>query len=344
MRVGNIDARPGEHKFGYLEVAKSRSGLSPDIPVHIFAGAEPGPTLLVESAVHGPEIIGTIAILNVVERLDPKEMRGNLVAVPVVNRIGFELQDRPSPIDGKDILRLFPGDPTGSVSDQLAHIYFEEVIKKVDVMIDFHAGGRTAYERYVCFAADRDPERPSEIEEKRHKLVVAFGLDTAAYFPRGIFAGTESEDAVEDAGVVLFTPELGGGTGWYKNGEENLQAAERGIWNVMKAMRMIPGDLQADGPTCTIYNAGVVLWKPPADGLFIRKKGFGELVKEGEIYGILQDPYTGELLAEMRNTREATVIPSGQNWPTVGSTSIGILGIVDEIVDRDSADLYVSFD
>jgi hypothetical protein len=76
----------------------------------------------------------------------------------------------------------------------------------------------------------------------------------------------------------------------------------------------------------------------------VRKKLFGELVKEGEIYGTLQDPYTGEELAHLYNTKEAIVIPSGQNWPTVGATSIGILGLIDRIEDRRTVDLYVSFD
>jgi len=344
MHIGSIEAQPGEHAFGYLDVAQSRSGISPSIPIHIFAGASPGPTLLVQAAIHGGEIIATIAILDLVQKLDPRKLRGNLIAVPVVNRIGFELQDRGSKIDGKDILRLFPGNPRGSVSDQVAHAYFEQVITRANVMIDFHAGGRTAYERYVCFAADRDPANPSEIEKIRHKLVVAFGLDTAAYFPRGIFTGTESEDAIERAGVVMFTPELGGGTGWLKNGDDNVREAERGIVNTMKAMGMIDGEIEADGSLCTIYNACVVLWKPPVDGLFIRKKGFGEYVREGDVYGVLQDPYTGRELSVIHNTHDATVIPSGQEWPTIGSTSIGILGIVDRVVDRRSTAVHHVFD
>jgi len=344
MRVGNIEARPGEHAFGYLKVAKSRSGLSPDIPVHIFAGAEPGPTLLVEGAIHGSEIIGSMGILNFVKKADPKKIRGNVIAVPVVNRMGFELSERGSRIDGKDISRLFPGNPKGTVSEQVAYVYFEEVIKQANVMIDFHAGGLTAYERYVLFTAEKDPYNLTEIEKKRQKLVVAFGLDQAAFFPPGTFGANKSKEAIESAGVVMFTTEFGGGTGWFKNGEDNVRDAERGIWNTMKAMRMIEGEFEADGPLCTIYNAGVVLWKPPVDGLFIRKKSFGELVKEGEIYGTLQDPYTGEDLAHLYNTKEAIVIPSGQNWPTVGATSIGILGIVDRVEDRRTADLYVSFD
>lgn len=344
MKIGNIEAKPGERAFGYLEIGKGRSGMDVDIPIHILAGAEPGPTLLVEAAVHGNEIIATIGILDALEKLDPRNMRGNLIAVPVLNRSAFELQGRASPHDGKDILTRFPGNPNGSIADQIAFTYFHEVVCKANVMIDFHAGGRTAYERYVCYEADNDPNNPSEIERKRHKLVAAFGLDTAAYFPPGIFAGTETEDAIEEAGVVLFTPELGGGTGWHENGEANVRDAERGILNTLKAMRIIDGDLETDGRYCTVYNACVVLWKPNQDGLFVRLKDFGEHVSKGEIYAVLQDPYTGKTLAEIPNSQEATVIPSGQNWPTVGSTSIGILGVVDRVIDLESEDLYVSFD
>ncbi len=344
MRVGNIEAGPGEHAFGYLETAKGRSGLNPDIPVHLFVGAEPGPTLLVQGAIHGGEVIGSIAILNFIGNLDPKAIRGTVIAVPVVNRVGFELGERGSRVDGKDISRLFPGKKKGSVSDQVAHVYFEEVIRKANVMVDFHAGARTAYERYVLFSAESDPSNLTEIEKKRRKLVVAFGLDQAAFFPPGTFGANTAKEAIEDAGVVQITLEFGGGTGWYKNGEDNVRDAERGIWNVMKSMRMIEGEFESDGPLCTVYNANVVLWKPDVDGMFIRHKGFGEKLRQGEAYASLISPYTGELLAEIPNTRDAIVIPSGQEWPTIGATSIGILGEIDRVEDRRTTDLYLSFD
>jgi hypothetical protein len=61
------------------------------------------------------------------------------------------------------------------------------------------------------------------------------------------------------------------------------------------------------------------------------------------VYALLVDPYTGEPRAEMRATREGIVIPSGQEWPTVGATSVGILGVVDRVEDRRTMDLYVDF-
>lgn len=343
MRIGEIEAQPGTKAFGYLKTGAGRSGLRPDIPVHVIAGSEPGPTLLVQAAIHGTEIISTIAILRFAKRADPRQIRGTVIAVPVVNRVGFELSDRVNTMDGKDISRLFPGKPRGSVSDQIAHVYFNEVVRRAHVMIEFHAGGLAGYERYVLFTADADAKAPSDIEQKRHRLVVAFGLDVGAFFPAETFGTNTSEAAIADAGVVMFQPELGGGTGWFRNGEDNVRDAERGIWNTMKAMRMIDGAFESDGDLCTIYNASVVLWKPPADGLFIRKKGFGDVVKAGEAYGALQDPYTGATIATLPNSTEATVIPSGREWPTAGTTSIGILGHIDRVVDRRTADLYVSF-
>jgi predicted deacylase len=344
VRAGNIEARPGTKAFGYLRTAASRSGLCPDVPVHVVAGAGSGPTLLVQAAVHGTEIIASIAILQVVRALNPRRLRGILIAVPVVNRIGFELSERGSRIDGRDISQLFPGNPRGSVSDQVAHVYFHEVVARANVMVDFHAGGHAGYERYVLFTAEADPANLTDIERKRRKLVVAFGLDQAAFFPPDTFGTSRAEDAIAAAGVVMIQPELGGGTGWFKNGADNVRDAERGIWNTLKALRMIDGPFEADGPLCTIYNAGVVLWKPPVDGLFIRRKGFGDVVRAGEAYGVIQDPYTGRLLAEMPNTRDATVIPSGREWPIAGTTSIGILGTVDRVEDRRTTDLYVSFE
>lgn len=344
LKVGNLEAQAGEHTFGYLETAASRSGLRPDVPVHLFAGVEDGPTLLVQGAIHGGEVIGSIAILNFISNLDPKTMKGNVIAVPVVNRAGFELGDRGSRVDNKDISRLFPGKKDGSVSDQIAYVYYNEVIKQSHVMIDFHAGARTAYERYVLFGAEKDPANLTEIEKKRRKLVVAFGLDQAAFFPPGTFGANQSKMAIEDAGTVQITLEFGGGTGWFKNGEDNVRDAERGIWNVMKAMDMVAGEMESDGPLCTVYNAGVVIWKPNVDGLFIRTKKFRDELKEGDVYGKLVDPYTGELLAEMRTPKDGIVIPSGQEWPTVGATSIGILGTIDRVDDRRSMDLTLTFE
>jgi predicted deacylase len=229
------------------------------------------------------------------------------------------------------------------VPAQIAHTYFEEVIKQADVMIDFHAGARTAYERYVLFSAEKDPNNPTNIELMRRKIVVAFGLDQAGYFPEGTFGAGTAKESIEDAGVCQITLEFGGGTGWYKNGKDNVSDAERGIWNIMKSMRMIEGNFESDGPLCTVYNAGIVIWKGDVDGLFIRQRRFGDEMKKGDVYAILVDAYTGKEIDAMVAPEDGIVIPSGQEWPTIGATSVGILGNIDRVEDRRTTDLYVDF-
>jgi len=310
--------------------------------VHLIAGTERGPTLLVQAAVHGGEIIGTIAILDFVKALDPRGLRGNVIAVPVLNRMGFERGERLNPIDVKDISRLFPGDPLGTLSDQIAHVYFHEVIRRADVMIDLHAAVK-GYERYVLFPADHDRARPTDLERRRRNVILAFGLDSAAFFPPDTFGTNQSEAAIAAAGVVMFQPEFGGGAGWFTHGEENVRHIVRGIRNTMKAMRMLGGEFEWDGPHCTIFNACVIFWRPPVDGLLTRRKRMSTAVAKGEVYATVDDPYTGRVLFELVNPANAVVLPSGQEWPTLGTTTVGILGAVDEVVDRRTLDLYVTF-
>jgi predicted deacylase len=309
--------------------------------VHIIAGGEDGPTLLVQGAVHGTEPTGIVGILEFLRGINPARVRGTVIAVPALNRVGLERGERFNPIDGKDVSRLFPGNPHGSLSDQLAHVYFHEVIAKANVMLDLHAAWK-GHERYVVFTAERDPAHPTSVEAVRRKLIVAFGTD-AAYFPPDTFGTNRAEDAIAEAGVVFLQPEMGGGSGWFVGGEAITRDIARGIRNVMRAMGMRDDAFEWESRRCTIYNARVVFWKPPVDGLFIRRAGRGTTVPAGAVYGVIQDPYAGRILAEVENAQDAVVLPSGQDWPTMGSTTVGILGVVDRVEERDPSRVRVTF-
>jgi predicted deacylase len=312
-----------------------------DVPVHVIAGARGGPSLLVQGAVHGTEPTGTVGILRFLRDIDPGRVAGAVIAVPVLNRAGFERGERFNPIDGKDISRLFPGDARGSASDQLAHAYFHEVITNSNVMLDLHAAWK-GHERYVVFTAERDRARPTEIETARRALIAAFGTD-AAYFPPDTFGTNRAEDAIAGAGVVYLQPEMGGGSGWFANGDSIADDVARGIRNVMRAMGMLDDAFEWASRQYTIYDASVVFWRPPVDGLFSRRAPRGAAVPVGAVYGTIRDPYRGRVLAEIVNPRDAVVLPSGQDWPTMGTTTVGILGVVDRVEERDPACVRVRF-
>src|ERR1700736_2616557 len=63
-------------------------------------GREPGPLVVVLAGVHGDEYEGIIAIPEIVRQLDPRTLRGTVVAVPVCNVPAYHAATRSSPIDG----------------------------------------------------------------------------------------------------------------------------------------------------------------------------------------------------------------------------------------------------
>ena len=98
--------------------------------MRVVHGREDGPVVWVSGAIHGDEVIGVEVIRELLATLSPKEFRGTLVAVPVVNVLGFMAGDRYLP-DRRDLNRSFPGSPRGSLASRIAHLFMTEVVQQV---------------------------------------------------------------------------------------------------------------------------------------------------------------------------------------------------------------------
>jgi len=60
---------------------------------------------------------------------------------PVVNYSAFEAGQRVSAYDLANLNRNFPGKKNGFFTQRLAHVYFDQVVRKADYIIDLHGGG-----------------------------------------------------------------------------------------------------------------------------------------------------------------------------------------------------------
>ncbi|MBD2857948.1 succinylglutamate desuccinylase/aspartoacylase family protein [Spongiibacter sp. KMU-158] len=115
------------------------SGLAAPAPVLVVNGKYAGPTLCLTGAIHGDELNGIEIIRRVVYDLDPKSLKGRIIAVPIVNLQGFREGSRYLP-DRRDLNRFFPGDVKGSLASRIAHSLFYKVIKQCDYLVDVHTG------------------------------------------------------------------------------------------------------------------------------------------------------------------------------------------------------------
>src|SRR5258706_13834028 len=110
-------------------------------PYIAIVGRENGPTMLITAGIHAAEYTGTLAAIRLGRMIDPVEVRGTLVILPLLNRPGFfERSTYVNPEDNDNLNRLFPGDPAGTWGQRFAHRLMTEIVSKFEHSIDLHAG------------------------------------------------------------------------------------------------------------------------------------------------------------------------------------------------------------
>ena len=274
---------PGERASRSINISESYSSSSVAIPVHIWRGNAPGPTVAVTGAVHGDEINGTGAIRKIIRERPFEITAGTLVLVPVVNILGFERHTRYLP-DRRDLNRSFPGSKTGSAASRMASAFFSQVIERADYCIDLH----TAAVRRTNFPNVRaDLTNPDLTDFAR-----AFGAELIlnAKGPKGSLR--ESASAVGCATLILEAGEI------WKVEPTVAEYAIRGIANCLKFLAMVEGE-----PTKPTYRVetDATKWVRAEHGGFLEfHVAPGDIVEEGDPIATNTD-----LLGEQQNTIHA---------------------------------------
>jgi len=71
IRVGDVTVRPGERQFGFLHVAYLAAKTEVRVPFQVLHGVEGGPTVCLESTLHGWEPMGAEVLRRALLRVDP---------------------------------------------------------------------------------------------------------------------------------------------------------------------------------------------------------------------------------------------------------------------------------
>src|SRR6266540_5285312 len=140
LTIGSVVARPGQAASGFIEVPAGVDAAT-RIPITILRGAQSGPTLALIAGTHGSEVAPIVALQRVRATIDPAVLRGTVLIVHVANMPSFLGRTiYYSPIDGKNLNRVYPGKPDGTVSERIAFAITNQVIERADYLVDLHAG------------------------------------------------------------------------------------------------------------------------------------------------------------------------------------------------------------
>lgn len=137
IEIAGIAVAPGERRTIEVPITDLSTHTPINMPVHVIHGRRDGPVLFVCGAIHGDEISGVEIIRRLMKLGGLKRLRGTLIAVPIVNILGFLNNSRYLP-DRRDLNRSFPGRSSGSLAARLADLFIREIVSKATHGIDLH--------------------------------------------------------------------------------------------------------------------------------------------------------------------------------------------------------------
>jgi len=280
---------PGKQS-GYLRVPhsvhRSAYGWLP-LPITVIRNGE-GPTLVLAGGNHGDEYEGQIAISRLAQEIEPEQIQGRLILLPMLNFPAAQAGTRTSPIDDGNLNRLFPGDPKGSPTEMIAH-YFEEVVMPLaDYAVDLHSGGSSLfYPATLLRGMGQGPEEAAALKLMQEALDLPYAWLFTSGGGRNSTART-AMGAANRKGVVNVMAELGG-AGVVT--PDVLTRIERGLRRLMHSLGMLPGYVpDATRGTRELNACGTVFAYD--DGVFEPFKSIADAVSEGEVVGLIHHPGT----------------------------------------------------
>ena len=137
IEIAKETIAPGQLRRFELPVSRLATKTLVSLPITVVNGIESGPTLWLSAAIHGDELNGVEIIAQVLSKIDPKKLRGTIIAVSIVNVFGFIEQSRYLP-DRRDLNRSFPGSENGSLASRLANLFMREIVERSTYGIDLH--------------------------------------------------------------------------------------------------------------------------------------------------------------------------------------------------------------
>ncbi len=302
------------------------SGLdSASSPVSVLAlnGKEPGPTLCLTAAVHGDELNGIEIVRRIVHETEAEDLKGAIVAVPIVNLEGFKRATRYLP-DRRDLNRYFPGRASGSYASRIAHSFFENVVRKCDYLIDIHTGSldRTNLPQ---LRADLNNPEVADLAEKMGSIVVLQSRGGLGTLRR----------AATDAGIPAVTIETGA--------PNNLQkeAVEKGVISVKSALRSLGfiASKRWERSKEPVYFRSRWI-RAQTGGILFSRVELGDKVKPDTVLGLISNPVTNEI-TRIKSTMEGRVIGMSLNrimHPGFAAYHIGLKSSAIEAAQPDDSE------
>ncbi|WP_147677643.1 succinylglutamate desuccinylase/aspartoacylase family protein [Algibacter pacificus] len=271
------DIRPGERREVNFDVANLHTSTPVNVPVIIERAKKPGPTVLFTAGIHGDEVNGVEIVRQLIAKGINKPKIGTIICIPVINVFGFINLKREFP-DGRDLNRVFPGSPTGSLAGRVAYKLVTDILPHVDIILDFHTGGSGRFNapqlRYV------------KGDIQLNELAKAFAAPFVLY----------SKNLSKSFRTTCF--KLGKPLLLFEGGKSNhiddvvTNSGVNGCKRVLKHLGMLGVNFKSSSPRKGSIFIDDSKWqRAKFSGMFKASVAIGSYVDKRDVLGNITDPY-----------------------------------------------------
>lgn len=315
--IAGVEIAAGAYEYVKIPVARMLTGAETGLPLHCVRGEKPGLTLSVLACVHGDEPQPIRAFQNVIAQIDRKQLSGALLLVPVANPFAFANFSRQSPDQHEqtNLWGAFPGSARGTLTQRYAHKIRETLIERADYLVEFHSGGVAGR---IQRRVDMDPDAEGAVGEKSREMAIAFASGGAALVHGVPFSTSSASGHALTQKIPAISVEIGGA--YLPECEENLyrENLEEGFLNLLVHLGMLPGEEKRLKITYFGF-ANRTEANPSSGGYLVsRKTHFADLgarVSEGELLGEMLDPFSLEVVEELRSPADGVLFFSRCSGP-----------------------------
>lgn len=274
------------------------------IPLTLVKGYSEGPVFTIVAGVHGYEYPPIMATQRIIQELDPKQLKGDLIIIPIANTASFYTRTPyMNPQDQKNLNNAFPGSYKGSITEQIAQFITLNIIPLTDVFLDVHGGDSPEdLIPFVCYYNNTNKPEQTQLakrlsEESGFQYVVSYPYTISDTDP----AKYAFKQAVQDGktGVSIECGKLGNVQ------PENVDMITHGIYNMLASMGMYP---KASEPhPDIIYRNNQIYIRSQAQGIFYSELKAGDPVKKDQIVGYTTDEF-GRKLEEYKAPLDGIIL------------------------------------
>jgi predicted deacylase len=296
IEIGGFSVPPAHKRRIEIPVARLPTQTMLSLPVIVINGISEGPRLWLSAAIHGDELNGVEIIHRVLQQISPRQLRGTLIAVPIVNVFGFIDQSRYLP-DRRDLNRAFPGSKRGSLGGRLATLFMEEIVNRSTHGIDLHTASDHRNNLPQIRANLDDPET--------YECAKAFGAPV-------IIHSQTRDGSLRQAATQQGLPVL-----LYEAGEalrfdpHAIGIGVEGVLRVMTALGMYEPKVHTR-PIASVEIRKTRWIRASTSGILLLSTKLGERVYEKQILGVISDAF-GDASMRIRAPADGLVICAQQN-------------------------------